>query len=558
MNRLAEESSPYLRQHADNPVDWYPWGPDAFAAAKLRDVPVLLSVGYSACHWCHVMAHESFEDDATAAVMNADFVCIKVDREERPDVDSIYMEAVQAVTGVRGLADDGVPAAGRPAVPRRHLLSPGPRSWSCWARSATPGGTAASTSTTPRPNWPTPSGPAPPCPVPGGRRPPPATGASLRTCWRRRPTPCWPVTTPSGAGSGGPRSFPSRPCWSCSSWPPTAPGRADVTAALTTTLDAMATGGIYDHLGGGFARYSTDRQWLVPHFEKMLYDNALLARVYLHAWQLTGQARYRQVVDGDLRLPAAHRRAPGRRRAGVGRGRRQRRRRRPLLRLGRDEVLEVGGPAAADWYGVTAAGNWEGHNILRRPLRSRAAPAGRSGGGAGQALLARRDRRVRPGLDDKVLTEWNAMAVAALAEAGAALGRARLGDRGRGARRTSCSTNLRRPRRAVAAQLAAATRQPDCRAGPATWPTPPTTPGWSRPSPGWPRPPGGRVGSTRPRAAADALLDLFVGRGLRRLPHDGPRRRSPHRPPDRQPGRRRAVSQLGRRHRPASPRRPDR
>jgi hypothetical protein len=199
-------------------------------------------------------------------------------------------------------------------------------------------------------------------------------------------------------------------------------GRSDVTSALTTTLDAMAAGGIYDHLGGGFARYSTDRQWLVPHFEKMLYDNALLTRVYLHAWQLTGKDDYRQVVAETLdyllrppmRLPTGGLASAEDADSEGVEGR--------FYVWSEAELVDVGGRDAADWYGVTTAGNWEGHNILRRPSGAdlhRTVPME----AARQALLARRDLRVRPGLDDKVLTEWNAMAVAALAEAGAALGR---------------------------------------------------------------------------------------------------------------------------------------
>src|SRR5436305_341446 len=186
MNRLGGETSPYLRQHADNPVDWYPWGDEAFGRAKAEDKPVLLSVGYSACHWCHVMAHESFENDDVAKVMNELFVNIKVDREERPDVDAVYMEAVQAMTGQGG----------------------------------------------------------------------------------------WPMT-------------------------------------VVPTLDAMASGGIYDHLGGGFARYSVDPYWLVPHFEKMLYDQSGLGRAYLHGWQVTGEARYLQVLEETIAYVRRDLGAPG-------------------------------------------------------------------------------------------------------------------------------------------------------------------------------------------------------------------------------------------------------
>jgi uncharacterized protein YyaL (SSP411 family) len=416
MNRLAEETSPYLRQHADNPVDWYAWGPDAFAAATLRDVPILLSVGYSACHWCHVMAHESFEDPATAAVMNAGFVNIKVDREERPDVDSIYMEAVQATTGSGGwpmtvfLLPDGRPFLGGTYFPRGRfvdLLGQINRAWrqrrgdlenaASQLAEAVRAGTA----------------------LPGaGRQPSEPPDGLLATAADSLVA----AHDPEWGGFGRAPKFPQPAMLELLTLAAARLGREDVHGALTLTLDAMAAGGIYDHLGGGFARYSTDRQWLVPHFEKMLYDNALLARTYLHAWQLTGLGRYRQVVSETIEYLL-----------------------RPPVRLGggglasaedadsegvegrfyvwdAGEVREVAGPAGLEWYGVTPAGNWEGHNILFRPLH---APLERPPEveAARQALFDRRQQRVRPGLDDKVLTEWNAMAVAALAEAGGALDR---------------------------------------------------------------------------------------------------------------------------------------
>jgi uncharacterized protein YyaL (SSP411 family) len=423
VNRLAEQTSPYLRQHAGNPVDWYPWGPDAFAAAALRDVPILLSVGYSACHWCHVMAHESFEDPAAAAVMNAGFVNVKVDREERPDVDSLYMQAVQATIGSGGwpmtvfLLPDGRPFLGATYFPRDRfvqLLGQVTRAWherrqdledaavqlseAVRAGTALPGAAGAAD-----------LAPGPEAAVPDGLL---GTAADALVAQH----------DPEWGGFGAAPKFPQPTMLDMLLLAGSHLNRGDVTDAVTTTLDAMAAGGIYDHLGGGFARYSTDRQWLVPHFEKMLYDNALLARVYLHAWQITGEDRYRQVVTETLEYLL-----------------------RPPVRLtdgglasaedadsegveGRfyvwdaAEVLEVGGSRAVDWYGVTPAGNWEGHNILCRRLQ---APLWRPPDveAARQALFDRREQRVRPGLDDKVLTEWNAMAIAALAEAGGALGR---------------------------------------------------------------------------------------------------------------------------------------
>jgi uncharacterized protein YyaL (SSP411 family) len=418
MNRLGDETSPYLRQHAGNPVEWYAWGPDAFAAATLRDVPILLSVGYSACHWCHVMAHESFEDPATAAVMNAGFVNVKVDREERPDVDSIYMEAVQATTGSGGwpmtvfLLPDGRPFLGGTYFPRSRfveLLGQISRAW----RERRPDLEDAATQLANAVR----SGTALPG-ARGGLAPAPSAGlleAAADDLVARH--------DPEWGGFGRAPKFPQPTMLEMLLLAASLSGRTDVAATLTTTLDAMAAGGIYDHLGGGFARYSTDRRWLVPHFEKMLYDNAQLARTYLHAWQLTGKDSYRQVVTETLNyLLRPPIRLPGGGLASAedadSEGEEGR-----FYVWDEAEVLEVGGRTAAAWYGVTPGGNWDGHNILFRPL---GAPLQRPGDveAARQALFDRRERRVRPGLDDKVLTEWNAMAVVALAEAGAALDRA--------------------------------------------------------------------------------------------------------------------------------------
>ena len=416
MNRLAQETSPYLRQHAANPVDWYGWGETAFAAARQRDVPILLSVGYSACHWCHVMAHESFEHAATAAVMNDGFVNIKVDREERPDVDSIYMEAVQATTGSGGwpmtvfLLPDGRPFLGGTYFPRDRfveLLGQVTRVWRQRRRDLEDA--AAQLAEAVR------TGTALPGIARGSAAPPDGLLAASATALAARHDREW-------GGFGGAPKFPQATMLEMLLLATSRTGQTDAAEALTTTLDAMAAGGIYDHLGGGFARYATDRRWLVPHFEKMLYDNAQLARLYLHAWQLTGEDRYRQVVtetlDYLLRPPM---RLPGGALASAedadSEGEEGR-----FYVWDEAEVLEVGGRVAADWYGVTTAGNWEGGNILCRPLRADLGRPAEVEAGR-QALLARRETRVRPGLDDKVLTEWNAMAVAALAEAGGALGR---------------------------------------------------------------------------------------------------------------------------------------
>ncbi len=316
MNRLADQPSPYLRQHAGNPVDWWPWSDEAFAEARRRDVPLLISVGYSACHWCHVMAHESFEDDEVAQVVNAHFLPVKVDREERPDVDAVYMEAVQLVNGSGGwpmtvlALPDGRPFwAGtylrKPAFVR--LLGQVAALWDGHRRSLEDDAARLSEAVRHGAELPAPA-PAGPA-LPGLDAPGPATAEDL----------AWPAG-PSGAGAGegtlaqAAKALMARsdPEWGGFGTAPKfpQPGSLDVLAqyywrsgepwALSTlcrALDAMGSGGIYDHLGGGFARYSTDRYWLVPHFEKMLYDNALLVRAYARAWQLTAAPRYRQVVE---------------------------------------------------------------------------------------------------------------------------------------------------------------------------------------------------------------------------------------------------------------------
>jgi uncharacterized protein YyaL (SSP411 family) len=420
-NRLSQETSPYLKQHAENPVDWYPWGEEAFSTARRRDVPILLSIGYSACHWCHVMAHESFEHEPVARVMNANFVNVKVDREERPDVDAVYMEAVQALTGGGGwpmttfLLPDGRPFHGGTYFPRRTFVSLLERVSEVWTTNrekleeaaeqlaeAVRRGTAL-----PGAGWASPGDAA-------ASASPALLGVAADSLLAR--------FDPEWGGLGRAPKFPQPALMETLLLAAVSTGRPDLTAAVQTTLDAMASGGIYDHLAGGFARYSTDREWLVPHFEKMLYDNALLARLYVHSWQATGADRYRQVVEETL----GYLLSPPIRIAGAGfasaedadsegvEGK--------FYVWSHTEALEVGGPEAVAWYGVTPEGNWEGTNILHRPergalARPRAVEAGRV------ALLATRARRVRPGLDDKVLTEWNAMAVAALAECGAAMGR---------------------------------------------------------------------------------------------------------------------------------------
>ncbi|HEU5204742.1 MAG TPA: thioredoxin domain-containing protein, partial [Candidatus Limnocylindrales bacterium] len=296
-NRLAGETSPYLLQHSHNPVDWFPWGADALARAKLLDRPIFLSIGYAACHWCHVMERESFEDEATAAFLNGRFVSVKVDREERPDLDQVYMAAVQAMTGGGGwpmsvfLTPDGEPFYGGTYFPNepRHgmpsflqVLEGVDRAWR-EQRSEVRG---------------------------AGQRLVGALAAQNRaSATAGDPTPTLLEAAVAGiegsfdAHNGGWGSAPKFP------QPMTiefllrraaATGDSRPLAIARRSLDAMADGGVRDQLGGGFHRYSTDAEWLAPHFEQMLYDNAQLARVYVHAWALTGDARYRAVAEGAL------------------------------------------------------------------------------------------------------------------------------------------------------------------------------------------------------------------------------------------------------------------
>ena len=417
-DRLAGETSPYLRQHVDNPVDWWPWGDDAFAEARRRDVPVLLSVGYSACHWCHVMAHESFEDEATAAVLNEGFVSIKVDREERPDVDAVYMEAVQAMSGAGGwpmtvlLDHDGLPFfAGTyfPKDPHPHrpsftqLLSAASEAWSERRDELRSQGDQLAAAIAARTAV-----------APAGEGD--LTVAHVDAAVDQLVA----LHDPVHGGFGRAPKFP-QPTFGellLQAWRRT--GRDDALAAVSTTLDAMAAGGIYDHLGGGFSRYSTDERWLVPHFEKMLYDQALLARLYLHGFQATGDPGWLQVVDETLTYVLRDLGLPGGGLASAEdadsegvEGR--------FYVWTEDEVRAAAGEDADEavaWWGVTPEGNWEGRTILTRQRGDLLRPP--SVEQARAALLEARSRRVRPGLDDKVLTEWNAMAVAVLAEAGAA------------------------------------------------------------------------------------------------------------------------------------------
>src|SRR6186713_2402181 len=297
-NRLAGETSPYLLQHANNPVDWFPWGPDALARAKLLDRPIFLSIGYAACHWCHVMERESFEDEATAAFLNEHFVAIKVDREERPDLDQLYMGAVQAMTGQGGwpmsvfLASDGRPFFGGtyfPDEPRhgmpsfRQVLEGVRQAWTDQRSELLAAGTRLVDALAGQQG--------------GGPGDAGLPGADVLIAAAHG---IGAQFDPVNGGWGRAPKFPQPMTIELLLRRYVAAGDEGALSVARRSLDAMAAGGIHDQLGGGFHRYATDAHWLVPHFEQMLYDNAQLARVYLHAWEATGDDRYREVATGTL------------------------------------------------------------------------------------------------------------------------------------------------------------------------------------------------------------------------------------------------------------------
>jgi len=419
MNRLAEETSPYLLQHADNPVDWYPWGDEAFARARAEDKPILLSVGYAACHWCHLMEHESFEDEETARLMNERFVCVKVDREERPDVDGLYMKAVVSLTGSGGW-------------PMTVFLTPDGRP--CWGGTYFP----------PETRFGMPSFTQVLLALDEAyrtrrgdleRQANELVGAICRTSERRASTE--PLTTglltgavsalraqfdPVHGGFGGAPKFPPASTLEFLLRMHHGTGDEGALEMVQVTLDKMAAGGMYDQLGGGFHRYAI---WLVPHFEKMLYDNALLATAYLHAWVVTREERYRRVVEEtldylvrDMRLPeggfASAQDADTAGEEGL------------TYVWTLNEIHGLLEPDEAEVvirrYGVTAEGNFEGATIL-----SVVDDVGDDDGKLDLArakLLEARMRRPQPLRDDKALAGWNGLALAAFAEAGRQLDRA--------------------------------------------------------------------------------------------------------------------------------------
>ena len=440
MNQLRSESSPYLLQHADNPVHWQPWGEAAFAEARAADKPVLLSIGYSACHWCHVMAHESFEDDATAEMMNALFINVKVDREERPDVDDIYMTAVQAIAGQGGwpltvfLLPDGRPFYGGtyfPKTPRygmpsftqlmaaihdayRNKRADLERQASNLHQSLRRDVLAIGS----------------------------ADDSGLNTdLLDRAAKKLLDSIDREHGGFGGAPKFPNPISLEALLRFYDRRGEEDSLRLLELTLRKMACGGIYDQVGGGFARYSVDAHWLVPHFEKMLYDNAQLSRLYLHAWQATGDAFYKQVAidiyDYILRemtsAEGGFYSATDADSEGVE-GKffvwtiaEMEAALQPLTEHV-PRALEI----AIETYGMSAAGNFEGSNILHRPddYDDVAARLGLSLTELTDAmrlirqhLYASRQERIAPGLDDKILASWNGMMLASQAEAARVLER---------------------------------------------------------------------------------------------------------------------------------------
>ncbi|MDP9302756.1 MAG: thioredoxin domain-containing protein [Actinomycetota bacterium] len=406
-NRLAGTSSPYLLQHAHNPVDWFPWGEEAFAKARNEDRPVFLSVGYAACHWCHVMERESFEDETTAKLLNERFVAIKVDREERPDVDGIYMDAVQAMSGSGGwpmsvfLTPEGKPFyAGTyfPDEPRHGLPS---------FRQVLEG--IADAWTTRRDEVEVQSGRVTESIGRVGEleaSDEPLTGAVANEAFqtlRHSFDPRW-------GGFGGAPKFP-QPMTLEFVLRQAIREVPDALEMTVLTLDRMAGGGMFDQIGGGFARYSTDGAWMVPHFEKMLYDNAQLAALYARAWLVTRNDRYREISSRTLGYLLREMRHPeggffssqDADTEGVE-GK--------FAVWSWDELVTLVGEEAAEAFGATTTGNWDGTNVLRAPVGNGNWDDARS------RLFEAREARVRPAVDDKVLTAWNALAIRAFAEAG--------------------------------------------------------------------------------------------------------------------------------------------
>lgn len=431
-NRLIKESSPYLLQHASNPVDWYPWGDEAFARAKAEERPLFVSIGYSACHWCHVMEQESFESEKIASFMNQHFVNVKVDREERPDIDNIYMQAVQALTGSGGwplnvfLTPEGQPfyggtyfppedRGGRPGLPRVLLaVADAYRDRREEVLSKSQDLTARIRQTTL-----------------AHRSTEPLVDDLLVNAYRTLSEQFDNVE----GGFGGAPKFPQPMIQDFLLRYYRRSGDEQALAMTEFTLDKMATSGMYDQLGGGFHRYSTDRRWMIPHFEKMLYDNALLARVYVNAFQVTRNPLYRRIAQEtldyvlrDLTSPdggfysAEDADSEGREGAFY------------VWKASeiRSALPQKEAEAVITYFGVSDDGNFEGNNILHVSQgmgkvtegRSSAIPQSASLLQQGkEKLLKLRASRPRPGRDEKIITSWNGLAIGALSEAGAVFNR---------------------------------------------------------------------------------------------------------------------------------------
>jgi uncharacterized protein YyaL (SSP411 family) len=420
-NRLQNETSPYLLQHASNPVDWYPWGEEALQKARNEGKPIFLSIGYSACHWCHVMAHESFEDERVAAILSAHFVSIKVDREERPDLDQIYMSAIQAMTGSGGwpisvfLTSDGHPFYGGTYFPplarygmpsftqvlaaivdawqnrRDELVSGGQRLVEAIRRQDV---TRQDTK---------------------GQD---LNRETLDTAFRN----LWQQFDRTHGGWNGAPKFPQPMALEFLLGYHAMTGNTQGLQMVTQTLEAIARGGMYDQLGGGFHRYSVDDRWLVPHFERMLYDNSQLARVYLHAWQVTGNDFLRTITEEILDYVIREMTDPA---GGFystqdadSQGMEGK-----FFVWTPDEIREVLGSEADAFmaaYGVTPGGNFEGKTILEFAGDIEQRPALAE---ARRKLFAAREKRVHPARDEKILTSWNGLMLAAFSEAARVLGR---------------------------------------------------------------------------------------------------------------------------------------
>jgi hypothetical protein len=445
-NRLIHESSPYLRQHAHNPVDWYPWGPEALTLARQRDCPIFLSIGYSACHWCHVMEHESFQEESIARLLNEHFVCIKVDREERPDLDQIYMAAVQMISGSGGwpmsvfLTPEGKPFTGGTYFPPEDRYGrPGFRRIldsliALWRERRPQVEEAAEDLTQHLQGFGTIEGAA------GDIQPEMLLRARERLANQFDPT---------HGGFGSPPKFLHvmdmrllLRIWKRY-------GDAPSLHMVRHTLERMALGGLRDHLGGGFARYSTDERWLVPHFEKMLYDNALLARLYTEAFQATGDPFFREVIDETFTWLQREMTSP----EGAfyssqdadSEGEEGK-----FYVWTAEQIDSLLGEQAASFrltYHITPRGNWEDRHAPGQPknilhLSRRLGPDPFAAARA--TLFAARERRIRPGLDDKILTSWNGLMIAALAHAASVLDRPEYAERAARAADFLLAT-LRRP-----------------------------------------------------------------------------------------------------------------